>query len=495
MVKISEIRNIVAGADWYPPPVSLRVLGYIDNISPTSTVPLSAWAGEIGAGYKSIGLSSPQDTPTGIEWESGYSEIERYVDITANCLWRIDFDGSNLGPIQVADISGFPFEGNGMADKYGGNGFIVLHGGGDAPQAFSGHIRIEYNTNFGRTHVDIPLYDSGDPSVDFAPLFVDPPMIERSGLHHTVTVTIYNVFGGSVNVDSSSLWIEGFQFSQIDANTYDCTFNLDQYTNLCHNQREGGVMFSDGWDRMASLKVIQNPSKHELPVVHDPMGVSYPYVQIGDYYVMIENLRTEIFADYTQIDDVTGASAWGNAAYPAFCAYNNDTGFVNNYGYLYNGWTARKEFDYGGLIDQYDQPYPNDLTDDRNWHIPSQSEWNDIIGATGVSDETRSLAMRCNREVPSSHPRWNEGVGGNNASDFSAFGQGVREANGNFWGLGFVSSFWTSTEHPNLFNENFVMCIPTAFQSQTTFWFQRNPDSWHLPKMNSGNAIRLVRRI
>ncbi len=491
MVKMSEIRNFVAG-DWYPPPVSKRVLGYINNVGSANPVAISDWKGDVGAGYISIGLSSPQDTPQGVQWEQDYAEIERYIDINANCLWRIDFAGSNLGPIKVAEVTGFPFEGFETGDIYGGYGFIVLHGGGENLQSFSGHIRIEYNTNFGRTHVDIPLYDSGDPSTDFAPLYIEPPHIVMPGAFGSSMVTIYNVFGGSINVVSSSPWIENIQFSQFGSETYDCTFDVSEHFHLCHNQREGEIVFEDGWGRMASVTVIQNPTKDGLPIVYDPMGVSYPYVQIGDYYVMIENLRTDFFANYTPISYISDPTSWVTQTSPAYCVYNNDWSYEQLYGYLYNGLTARQEMQNEGLVDLGEQPFPNDLADDRNWHIPSIFEWDHIITHAGANSEARVLGMKCNREVPANHPRWNEGLGGNNNSSFSALPSGGRDrSDGYFWGLGFRATFWTNSEYS--MNNQSIMIIPET-ETYPWIWFRPAGGVYAGTHIRSGNAIRLVRR-
>ena len=501
MVKISEIRNIVAGADWYPPPVSLRVLGYIDNISPTSTVPLSAWAGGIGAGYKSIGLSSPQDTPTGIEWESGYSEIERYVDINANCLWRIDFDGSNLGPIQVADMSGFPFEGNGMADKYGGDGFIVLHGGGDASQAFSGHIRIEYNTNFERTHVDIPLYDSGDPSEDFAPLFVDPPLFERSGIEEQLTVTIFNVAGGSVSVASHPLWASGFNFTHLGTDTWTCTFNISANDNLCHLSRTGQVTFQDGNFRSASTSILQEGYKGNFPVIYDPDGNLYHYVEIGNYWVTVENLRTTKFANEGEIYHDPDSNIWAATGMPSYCVYNNKSEFGEIYGNLYNGYVVDAEATNAGLIDLSYQPYPNDFSDDRNWHIPTKAEWDDIqAAAEAYYGDFPALKLMCNREFPMPHPRWAEhAYTADNATSFSAFGSGMRRKDGEFVSLTTAARYWCSTLDPEYqaaygYDMYYNFRVDGQVIISGIDEFLHAPYDWQRSTKNNGYSIRLIRR-
>ena len=500
-IKISQIRDRIAG-DWYLPPISLKMLSFIDKKTAGEQHSLSNWLRWDGNWYKDVILDPTPDEGTGVVWPQDYTELHKDLEIDANCLWRIDFAGSNLGDITVAEINmspGFHFGGYGFGDIKGGRGIITLQARGTTELQFDGHIRIEYKNQNGTQYVDIPIHESGMPATGSEPLTVQPPRFERSGQAQSLTVSIYNAQGGSVSVYSHPSWVSGFNLSQVDMTTWTCTFNISANDNLCHLSRTGQVTFQDGNFRSASTSILQEGYKGSFPVIYDPDGNSYPYVQIGDYLVMTDNLRTTKFTNGVSIQHIPDNSSWGDATIPAYCMYNNEPTYGEIYGYLYNAYVARSEASNGGLISESEQPYPNDFSDDRNWHIPSYAEWDDIIDASassGASDETRALAMKCGRETPNPHPRWNEELGGNNASGFSAFGQGTREKSGDFWGLGFVSSFWTSTEHPTYSDENYVMAIPTIFRSgYAIWWFQRNLRSWALCQMNSGNAIRLARRI
>lgn len=120
---------------------------------------------------------------------------------------------------------------------------------------------------------------------------------------------------------------------------------------------------------------------------------------------------------------VIGSLTWfaENLSYKAgnsWC-YENDEYNCKKYGRLYDWNTARVVCPSG-------------------WHLPSRSEWNDMIFAIGDSDVGKKLKSKNG---------WNKiGKIGTDEYGFCALPGGRRFANGNFRLIGEAGNWWTSTE-------------------------------------------------
>ncbi|MBK7028009.1 MAG: fibrobacter succinogenes major paralogous domain-containing protein [Bacteroidales bacterium] len=99
-----------------------------------------------------------------------------------------------------------------------------------------------------------------------------------------------------------------------------------------------------------------------VPVtVTDTSGNVYPTITLGTQTWMAENLKTTKYNDGTDIPLVTENNEWFNLTTAAYCWYNNDeTAFKETYGALYNGYAVNTKLCPSG------------------WHIPSNSDWEDL---------------------------------------------------------------------------------------------------------------------
>ena len=104
--------------------------------------------------------------------------------------------------------------------------------------------------------------------------------------------------------------------------------------------------------------------------VVDIDGNVYNTVTIGTQVWFTENLRTTRLNDGTKIPLVTDDTEWESLESPGYCWYGNNEAFfsLNNYGALYNGYTAKS-----------DKLCPT------GWHIPTDEEWNTLILFLGPS--------------------------------------------------------------------------------------------------------------
>jgi uncharacterized protein (TIGR02145 family) len=133
---------------------------------------------------------------------------------------------------------------------------------------------------------------------------------------------------------------------------------------------------------------------------------------------MRENLKTTKLNTGEDIPILSENYLWYYAETEAMCYYDNNTTNSVKYGALYNGLAAT-----------------NDNLCPTGWHVPSNSEWNmlaDFLGGANVAGYKMKTAYD-----------WYEGAG-DNESGFSALPAGYRELY--FNGLGYMTSFWSSTD-------------------------------------------------
>jgi len=145
-------------------------------------------------------------------------------------------------------------------------------------------------------------------------------------------------------------------------------------------------------------------------------GNSYETVQIGDQCWMAENLKVTHYRDGTPIPTGT------------YCAYNNDTSYVDTYGWLYNGSVVT---DSSGLA-----PF--------GWHVPNNTEWQALATYLGGI----SLAGGKMKEAGLEH--WaSPNMGATNESGFTALPGGCRvyDLHYYFRNLTTVGYFWSSSAY------------------------------------------------
>lgn len=148
----------------------------------------------------------------------------------------------------------------------------------------------------------------------------------------------------------------------------------------------------------------------------------YKTIQIGTQTWMAENLKTTSFNNGEQIANVSNIEIWPAYTLDAFCWYNNDVAFKNNYGALYN-WYA---INTGKLCPT-------------GWHVPSSEELAALIEFLGGE----SNAGRKLKETGSVH--WlTPNTGADNGSGFSALPGGWLHM-GEFNSFRSAGYWWSST--------------------------------------------------
>lgn len=162
----------------------------------------------------------------------------------------------------------------------------------------------------------------------------------------------------------------------------------------------------------------------EYGTVEDQEGNFYKTVKIGDQEWMAENLRSTKFCNGDSIPNVTIDTTWVNLNSGAWVYYENDNNYDKPYGKLYN-WYA---------VDDQRNICPC------NWHVPTDTEWADLIAYLGGG----SIAGSKMKSTASEY--WDDPNEATNESGFSIIPNGPRSLGGDFLELGYSAFLWSQTE-------------------------------------------------
>lgn len=156
----------------------------------------------------------------------------------------------------------------------------------------------------------------------------------------------------------------------------------------------------------------------------DGDGNNYSVVQIGNQTWMAENLKTTKYNDLTSIPLVIENLVWSQLTTPSYSWYNHDESANKNaYGALYNWFTVNT----GKLCPT-------------GWHVPNETEWMILFNYLG------GLTVAGGKLKESGTTHWsNPNESATNITGFTALPGGSRGGNGNFFYLGNLGIWWTST--------------------------------------------------
>lgn len=166
---------------------------------------------------------------------------------------------------------------------------------------------------------------------------------------------------------------------------------------------------------------VDNNSKISYGSVADIEGNVYKTVTIGSQTWMAENLKVKY---YRNGDLIKTSGSTGDTCSKYQWVYENSDFNLDVYGRLYT-WNA--------------------IMDNRNvcpigWHIPTDSEWDELINYLGGDSIARTLLM----EAGSSHWAIENSGKDINASGFTAIPGGYFD--GLFNGIKFSGYWWSSSE-------------------------------------------------
>jgi uncharacterized protein (TIGR02145 family) len=184
------------------------------------------------------------------------------------------------------------------------------------------------------------------------------------------------------------------------------------------------------------------PSVEPGVTLTDIDGNSYKVVKIGNQWWMAENLKVTHYRNGDAIPNITNNAAWSGLPSGAYGDYNNDPANGSEYGRLYNWYAVA---DTNGLAP-------------KGWHVASDTEWQILVDYLG-GDTVAGGKMK---ETGIVH--WFDPNDASNTSGFSALPAGTRYGgNGNYFNLGEIAFFWSSTEYDAdlAWNRSLVNSDPT----------------------------------
>lgn len=177
-------------------------------------------------------------------------------------------------------------------------------------------------------------------------------------------------------------------------------------------------------------------------------GNTYWITTIGEQTWMAENLKVTHFPDGTAIPNVLEDAEWISStnSEKAYCSYDNDPDNSEIYGLLYNWWAAIND-----EIPSNDNPSNVQGICPDGWHLPSNSEWIELVIFLGMTPEEAELGYYQGtiggklKEVGLTH--WDiPNQGATNESGFTALPAGIRDSEGEgFFYKGERAFWWTST--------------------------------------------------
>ncbi len=177
----------------------------------------------------------------------------------------------------------------------------------------------------------------------------------------------------------------------------------------------------------------------------------YKIVKIGDQWWMAQNLNATKYSDGTDIENVTGETAWSNLSGgdKAYCYYDNDSSsYAAKYGALYT-WAAAMN----GVGSDTANPSSVQGVCPNGWHLPSDNEWKQLERNLGMSkaeaDGTSSRGTNQGSQLADSAYLWNNGALENDVvfgiTGFTAIPSGKLWYTGLFDEVNLSGYFWTSS--------------------------------------------------
>lgn len=172
----------------------------------------------------------------------------------------------------------------------------------------------------------------------------------------------------------------------------------------------------------------------EVGVVSDIDGNSYNTVKIGNQWWMKENFKSTRYNDGTPILHIDSKEVWVNTTQGAFCNYENDENYSEEYGYLYNYYAIES----GKLCPE-------------GWRVPTLEDYktlatyiDSVLNIPNEADALRSYSGWM-------HPFTNTEANGSDLVGFKALPAGYlalgEDSTMEFWGKNSWTRFWSNTNN------------------------------------------------
>ena len=195
-------------------------------------------------------------------------------------------------------------------------------------------------------------------------------------------------------------------------------------------KKETNTPANSGKNTVDTTKIAnQNPTSGYGPNITDAEGNSYKTVKIGTQTWMAENLKVSKYSDGTTIPNIIDNAQWSQLTTGAWSYYNNDAANNAKYGKLYN-WYAVSKTSNG-----------NKNVCPTGWHVPTDAEWKvltDYLGGDSIAGGKLKEVGTTSWKSPNTDAT--------NTSLFTGLPGGYRDNDGNYYDVGYLGYWWSSTE-------------------------------------------------
>jgi uncharacterized protein (TIGR02145 family) len=175
--------------------------------------------------------------------------------------------------------------------------------------------------------------------------------------------------------------------------------------------------------------------------IKDIDGNLYGILDIGNQKWLNTNLRVTKYRNGDAIPYVSADAQWKIQTMGALCSFDNLAANTTTYGNLYN-WMAIN--DVRGLCPD-------------GWHIPTESDWS-ILSTFLGGDSIAGGKLKSTGTIEMGSGLWyapNKDAG--NSVNFNALPGGYRINYGNFYSMGNVAYFWSSTDSNSVNAWNYIL--------------------------------------
>jgi uncharacterized protein (TIGR02145 family) len=213
---------------------------------------------------------------------------------------------------------------------------------------------------------------------------------------------------------------------------------------------------------LAGCKSVSEQDGKNLQI-RDIEGNAYEVIQVGEQFWMAENLRTTTLSDGTPIAREEDYEAWARLTLPAYCWYNNDSVYAEEFGALYNYYTIET----GNLCPE-------------GWHVPSDEDWIALesnLGGAGVAGGLMKEAGLEHWKTPNTQA--------SNGSGFNALPGGYRSYTGTFNLIRINGYWWSSSEKSWYGSVNTVIYRNLKYDGQDVYR--------HIGEKANGFSVRCVK--
>lgn len=255
---------------------------------------------------------------------------------------------------------------------------------------------------------------------------LDNPDIDNSD---DFTITVRNGKSGKTKVSRMEIRVDGelvITFKDFRGNAKSVTKKLPGLTTSSTID----VKIAGSIGRFIEV-IIKGTSMSSS--VKDVDGNLYRTVKIGDQWWMAENLKTTRYNDGTSIPEIADNTEWLNVAadhMPAFCWYDNNSGYKATYGAIYN-WEAAGN---GKICPE-------------GWRLPDEVDFYELclyIDPESAMGYYSGVAGGALKETGTAH--WESpNTGATDEYGFTALPGGYRNVEGTFASIGKVGNWWSDS--------------------------------------------------